>query len=167
MLDTTMFFTVLIGVLIAGLAGWLIFLQRKVQAFEKSANNQHSSLQLQAYERLAVLTDRIALPNVISRTNISGIGAREMQELLTKQIREEFEYNISQQIYVSPEAWKSLKNLKDQNLLIINKTARILPENASGIDLNKNILHLLMNDSKADLHNLVSEALSYEAKKLM
>ena len=167
MLDTTMFFTILIGVLIAGLAGWLIFLQRKVQASEKSANNRHSGLQLQAYERLTVLADRIALPNVISRSNISGITAREMQELLTKQIREEFEYNISQQIYVSPEAWKSLKNLKDQNLLIVNQTARALTENATGLDLNKSILHLLMNDSKADLHLLVSEALSYEAKKLM
>ena len=90
-----------------------------------------------------------------------------MQELLTKQIRDEFEYNISQQIYVSPDAWKSLRNLKDQNLLIINQTARALPENASGLELNKTILHSLMNDSKADLHSLVSEALSYEAKKLM
>jgi hypothetical protein len=167
MLDTTMFFTILIGVLIAGLAGWLIFLQRKVQATEKFANNQHSGLQLQAYERLTVLADRIALPNLISHANIPGTSAREMQEFLTKQIREEFEYNISQQIYVSPDAWKSLKNLKDQNLLIINQTARSLPENASGIELNKSILHLLMNDSKNDLHNIVSEVLSYEAKKLM
>lgn len=167
MLDTTMFFTILIGVLIAGLAGWLIFLQRKVQATEKFASNQHSGLQLQAYERLTVLADRIALPNLISHANIPGISAREMQELLTKQIREEFEYNISQQIYVSPDAWKSLKNLKDQNLLIINQIARSLPENASGLDLNKSILNLLMNDNKKDLHNLVSEVLSYEAKKLM
>jgi hypothetical protein len=167
MLDTTMFFTILIGVLIAGLAGWLIFLQRKVQASEKSANNQHSALQLQAYERLTLLTDRIAIPNVISRSNIPGISAKEMQELLTKQIREEFEYNISQQIYVSPEAWKSLKNLKDQNILIVNQMARSLPENASGLELNKSILHLIMNDNKADLHILVSEALSFEAKKLM
>lgn len=167
MLDTTMFFTILIGVLIAGLAGWLIFLQRKLAASEKSATNQHSGLQLQAYERLTLLTDRIALPNVISRSNIAGISATEMQELLSKQIKEEFEYNISQQIYVSAEAWKSLKNLRDQNLLIIHKIARTLPENASGLDLNKNIMHLLMNDNKADLHNLVSEALSYEAKKLM
>lgn len=167
MLDTTMFFTILIGVLIAGLAGWLIFLQRKVQASEKSANNQHSGLQLQAYERLTVLADRIALPNLISRSNISGLGAREMQELLIKQIREEFEYNISQQIYVSPEAWKSITNLKNQNLLIVNQIAKALPENASGLDLNKSILQLLMNDTKADLHLLVSEALSYEAKKLM
>jgi hypothetical protein len=138
-----------------------------VLATEKSANNQHSDLQLQAYERLTVLADRIALPNVISRSNIPGLSAREMQELLTKQIREEFEYNISQQIYVSPEAWKSLKNLKDQNLLKVNQIARSLPENASGLELNKSILHLLLNDSNADIHLLVSEALSFEAKKLM
>lgn len=167
MLDTTMFFTILIGVLIAGLAGWLIYLQRKVQASEKSMNNQHTGLQLQAYERLTVLADRIALPNVISRTNIPSVSAPEMQELLTKQIREEFEYNISQQIYISPAAWKSLKNLKDQNLFIINQVARSLPDNASGLELNKAILHQLMNDNKSDMHSLVAEALSYEAKKIM
>lgn len=167
MLDTTMFFTVVIGIMIAGLAGYLIFLQRKTQAIEKSTSGQNTGLQLQAYERLTVLADRIALPNIISRLNISGLNSREMQELLTKNIRDEFEYNISQQIYVSADAWKSIKNLKDQNLLIINQIARSLPDDATGLDLNKNILTYLMNDEKGQLHVLVGEVLAFEAKKIL
>ena len=125
------------------------------------------SMQLQAYERLLILVDRIALPHVITRINQPGASAREMQLMLTQNIRSEFDYNITQQIYVSAEAWTAVKNLKEQNLLIINQLANVLPQNATGLDLNKLLLEFLMSDKKGTLHEVVSEVLSYEAKKLM
>ena len=78
-----------------------------------------------------------------------------------------FDYNITQQIYITPETWNAVKNLKEKNLLIINQVASILPPNATGLDLNRSLLEFLMTDNKANLHELVSEALSYEAKKLL
>ena len=126
-----------------------------------------SGLQLQAYERLILLTERIALPNLINRLNQPGINVKEMQSILTQNIRQEFDYNITQQIYVSPESWEAIKNLKDQNLLIVNQVASFMPAEASGTDLNKAILEMLMQSPKASLHGVVSEVLSYEAKKLM
>lgn len=167
MLDMTMFLTVLIGIMIAGLAGFLIYLQRKSQAAEKSVRQDHSGLQLQAYERLTVLADRIALPNIISRLSVSGLSAREMQEILVKNIRDEFDYNISQQIYVSADAWKAIKNLRDQHVLIVHQSAASLGADASAYDLNKLILQQLMQDNKGQLHELVSEVLSFEAKKIL
>ena len=125
------------------------------------------SMQLQAYERLLILVDRIALPSVITRVNQPASSAREMQLLLTQNIRSEFDYNITQQIYVSQEAWNSIKNLKEQNLLIINQLANVLPPHATGLDLNKLLLEFLMNDKKGSLHEVVSDVLSYEAKKMM
>ena len=80
-------------------------------------------LKLQAYERLVILAERIALPNVISRNNESGLDKRDMQQLLTQAIRHEFDYNLSQQIYVSNEAWEAIRNLKEQNVHIINQIA--------------------------------------------
>jgi hypothetical protein len=124
-------------------------------------------LQLQAYERLILLTDRIALPSLIQRVNQPGLSAREMQSLLTLSIRQEFEHNITQQLYVSPEAWDAVRNYKDQNLLIVNQVGAFLPEGAGGNDLNRQLLDLLMQNPKASLQNVVSEALSYEAKKLL
>ena len=124
-------------------------------------------LQLQAYERLILLTDRIALPNLISRVNQPELNAREMQSLLTQSIRLEFEHNITQQIYVAAEAWDAVRSFKEQNLLIINQVSSFLPPEASGHDLNKALLDLLMQNPKASLQNIVSDALSYEAKKLM
>ncbi len=137
---------------------------KKVASASSSVSNQ---MQLQAYERMALLIDRIALPNLISRMSQSGISAREMQMLLTQTIRQEFDYNITQQIYVSAEAWNAVKNLKEQNMLVINQYANTLPANATGLDLNKLLLEYLMNDKKGSLHEVVSEIISFEAKKLL
>lgn len=126
-----------------------------------------SQMQLSAYERLILLVDRIALHNLVSRLNQPGASARDMQMLLTQSIKEEFDYNITQQIYVSAEAWNAVKNLKEQNMLVVNQIAATLPANATGLDLNKFILEYLMVDKKGSLHEVVSEVLSYEAKKLL
>ncbi len=124
-------------------------------------------MQLQAYERLVLLVDRIALPNVISRLNQGGLSAKELQHTMTRNIKEEFDYNITQQVYVSSEAWTAVKNLKEQNMLVINQFGNALPPNATGMDLNKYLLEYLMNDKKGSLHEVVSEVLSFEAKKLL
>lgn len=124
-------------------------------------------LQLSAYERLILLTDRIALPNLVSRVNQQGISAREMQAILTHTIKQEFEYNVTQQIYVTAESWEAVRNLRDQNLLIINQISSFLPQEATGQDLNRAILEMLMQSPKASLHTVVAEVLSYEAKRLM
>jgi hypothetical protein len=154
--------------LTAGLV-YLYISQKKTEKAEgnEKADSATKTLRLQAYERLTLLVDRIALPNLISRVNQSGITARDMQILLTRGIREEFDYNISQQIYVTAEAWNAVKNLKEQNMLVINQLASALPPNATGLDLNKYLLEFLMTDKKGQLHEVVSEVLSYEAKKLL
>jgi len=180
---------IVFAVLLAGILAWLLIRQRRqTKAAEKKAvGNNHSAdsfrpldtnhpadtgapgrqLQLQAYERLILLTDRIALPNLIQRVHQSGLTAREMQSLLTLSIRQEFEHNITKQIYVSAEAWDALRNYKDQNMLIVNQVGSFLPDEATGNDLNRRLLELLMQNPKASLQNIVSEALSFEAKKLL
>lgn len=164
---------VLIGVivvLVAGFAAYAFFQSRKDEQKENAnggVDNSTRTLRLQAYERLTVLVDRMALPNLISRVNQSGASARDMQLLLTRNIKEEFDYNISQQIYVTADAWNAVKNLKEQNMLVVNQLASALPPNATGLDLNKLLLEYLMTDKKGQLHEVVSEVLSYEAKKLL
>ena len=124
-------------------------------------------LQLQAYERLVILTERVALPNLVSRANQPGLTGREMQLLMLESIKQEFEYNSSQQIYVSPVAWQAVNNLKEQNMLIINQIAQTLPAEARGYDLGKRIMEVIIAQDKKALHNIVLEALNYEARKLM
>ena len=165
---------IVIAVLLSGTLALIFWRQRKEagktnKEVEKSIQPDISTrqLQLQAYERLTLLTDRIAIPNLVNRNSQPGLDAKSMQLLLTQSIRQEYEHNITQQIYVSPEAWDAVRNLKEQNLLIINQVASYLPPDASGYDLNKSLLELIMQNPKSSLHNIVSDALSYEAKKLM
>ena len=159
---------IIIAILVVA-AGLTILISRKNRPgpFAPGPDSYSRQLQLQAYERLAVLVDRIALPNLLQRTNQPGLSARDMQLLLTRTIKEEFEYNISQQIYVSADAWKAVKNLKEQNQLAVNQLSNALPPNATAMDLNKLILEYVMNDKKGNLHEIVSEVISYEAKRIM
>jgi hypothetical protein len=169
---------IVFAVLLAGTLAWLLIRQRRqLKTAEKKATDSSRptdiggipsrQLQLQAYERLILLTDRIALPNLIQRIHQPGLTAREMQSLLNLSIRQEFEHNITQQLYVSAEAWDALRNYKDQNMLIVNQVGSFLPEEATGNDLNRQLLELLMQNPKASLQTIVSEALSFEAKRLL
>jgi hypothetical protein len=173
--NSQLIWQLLIAFAIGGTLAYLFWKQRqeakKSTALSKPSapviDNSTKQLQLQAYERMILLTDRIALPNMINRVNQPGLGVKEMQMLITQQIKQEFEYNVTQQIYVSSDAWEAVRNLKDQNILIINQVASFLPPDASGQDLNRAVLEMLMQNPKATLHNVVSDVLSYEAKKLM
>src|SRR6185503_16854639 len=126
-----------------------------------------TGLRLQAYERLVLLTERIALPNLISRLNKPGISAFEMKLILTENIRQEFDYNSTQQLYVTPVSWDSVRNLKEQNIMLVNQVAATLPDTASASDLNKRILEVMMSQPNSALHDMVLQALNFEAKKLM
>jgi len=161
----------LLGVIIILVIGLIAVVwgtvKRDVNAPLVASDAPTKMMQLQAYERLTLLVERIALPNLITRISVAGMTAREMQLLLTQNIRQEFDYNISQQVYVSTDAWNAVKNLKEQNLLAINQIANTLPANATGLDLNKQLVDFSMNDKKGALHEIVSNVVSNEAKKIL
>lgn len=135
---------------------------------KSETSNETRSLQLQAYERLVLLAERIGLPSLVSRANQQFSGsAQEMRGLLLESIKQEYDYNATQQIYVSPVAWEALRNLKEQNMLIVNQVASTMPTDSSGFDLNKRLMEFAMTDKKGTMHQIVLEALNYEAKKIM
>ncbi len=163
--------TLLIGIVALLIALYCFYqlnlLRKKLTAQPVADNFNSRPLQLQAYERLVILTERLAIPNLISRINQPGLSSREMQLLLLENIKQEYEYNSSQQIYVSPVAWEAVKNLKEQNMLIINQVAAALPLTATGSELNKQLLEFIMTQKKGALHSIVLEALNFEARKVV
>ena len=157
----------LVALLISFYCFYLVNEQRKTPKTADKDSFNTRPLQLQAYERLVMLAERISIPNLVSRVNQPGLKAKEMQLLLLESIKQEFEYNATQQIYVSPVAWEAIKNLKDQNMLIINQVAASLSPEASGTDLNRMLLDFIITQKKGALHGIVLEALNYEAKKIV
>ena len=129
-------------------------------------NNESMKLRLQAYERLSVFAERSSLKNLVARTSFAELNVVDYQLTLLDTIRSEYEYNISQQIYVSPDMWKAIGNLKDQNIFIINQVAAMLVPNADAIELSRALLQYSGNKD-AELSTVILDALQYEAKKIL
>jgi hypothetical protein len=129
-------------------------------------NNETIKLKLQAYERLTLYAERAGLKNLVARLHAEDMNAAQMQLNLLQTLNSEYEYNVSQQIYVSPEMWKAVTKLRDQNIFIINQIAATLPNTASATDLSKALLEYSMNNN-AEINKIVLEALQYEAQKIL
>lgn len=137
------------------------------QQLKRSTNPEMIRLQLQAYERLAILCERIGLNNLLKRYYSPELSAKLLQSTIIQTVETEFEYNVSQQLYVSTAAWDGVKRLKEQNIFIINQLAAMLPPNASAKDLAEKITAFLASDENASLQQIVSTLINNEAKMLM
>jgi hypothetical protein len=129
-------------------------------------NNEILKLKLQALERFTLYAERSSLKNLISRTSAAGMTVVDLQLSLLDSLRSEYEYNVTQQIYIDPKMWKAIGNLKDQNTFIINQLAATLPPDANGIELSKRILEYVAS-TDSELSTTVLNALHFEAKRLL
>ena len=99
---------------------------------------------LHAYERICLFLERISPDNLVVRLNNGEYTAREFQQIMLKEIREEYNHNVSQQVYMSDEAWDLVKSAKEELIVSINESAFSLPGDATGIDLSKKIFDAAM-----------------------
>lgn len=129
-------------------------------------NNEGMKLKMQALERLTLFSERAGLKNMIGRVESMQMSASNLHATLVNMLKSEYDYNISQQIYVSPEVWNAVTRLRDQNIYIINQLASTLPHEAIAMDLGKRILEYSMQNN-AELNTVVLDALQYEAKKVL
>jgi hypothetical protein len=80
-------------------------------------------IRLRAYERLALLLERTSPNALLAHTMKPDISAQELHAQLIKNIRQEFEHNLSQQIYVSDELWDAITTTQENLIKIINGCA--------------------------------------------
>ena len=124
-----------------------------------------SLLVLQAYERLITLSERIGFNKLTERLSSDILGAQEQATVFIEAIRNEYEYNLSQQIYVSDKAWQMVADFKDQQIFIISQLLNVIPKNAQGSDLTKAMIEFVNADEKASLQSIVLETLRFEARQ--
>jgi hypothetical protein len=101
-------------------------------------------IKLQAYERVVLFLERISLESLLIRVSTPDMTATQLQSALTATIRGEFEHNLSQQIYMSPQAWEVVRNARSNTIKIINNEAEKIKEDAPGIELSRQILSRVM-----------------------
>jgi len=97
-------------------------------------------IMLTAHERAILFLERISPENLLPRCENLQEVAQALQYEMVSRIREEYEHNLSQQLYIGDDAWSLLINAKENVLNIINTSASELPENSTGMDLGKIIL---------------------------
>ncbi len=113
--------------------------KRKLVDLKMKNTEKTMPLRLQAYERLTLFLERIAFENLLPRVPGGTFTAYEYQNLLIQTIRQEFEHNLSQQLYVSNEAWEWIKNAKEDTISTINSSAAMVKQDAPARDLSSMI----------------------------
>jgi hypothetical protein len=99
-------------------------------------------IRVEAYQRLVLLMERISPNSLVMRVHNSAYTAKQMQGELLKAIREEFEHNVAQQIFVSPKAWEIIKNSKEEIIKIINIAGNQMTATSTSTDLSAKIFEL-------------------------
>jgi hypothetical protein len=107
---------------------------------KKTISSQTLPLRLQAYERVVLFIERINPSNLLVRLNNPDYSAAELYMLIVAELRNEYQHNVTQQIYVSTNTWAIVKRLKDETLGVVNNAIKGLPETATGLELSKTIL---------------------------
>lgn len=122
-------------------------------------------LRLQAYERIILFLERISPANLVMRVNKPEMNALQLQSALVKSIREEYEYNLSQQLYISPKAWEMVKNAKEETIRLINIAAGKTEENTHSAELVRILFELALEKDKLPV-NLALDEVKKEIKKI-
>jgi len=105
-------------------------------------------IKLQAYERIILFLERISLESLLVRVSTSEMTAAQLHTTLLSTIRSEFEHNLSQQIYMSQQAWEVVRNARSNTIKIINNEVEKMPANSSGMALSKQLLERIMELDK-------------------
>jgi len=107
---------------------------------KKTISGQTLPLRLQAYERVVLFIERINPANMLVRMNNPDYSAAELYMLIVAELRNEYQHNVTQQIYVSPATWAIVKRLKEETLAVVNNTIKDLPETATGLEFSRAVL---------------------------
>lgn len=128
-------------------------------------NQKHSlPLRLQAYERLALLLERINPTKLLIRVAPLNDSKAAYQNLLIHHIEQEFEHNITQQIYITSELWTILLTAKNTIIQNIRKTA-MDKEVTTADNLRETILSNLLDGQSAT--NLALDYLKNEVAEVL
>lgn len=114
---------------------------------EMVINNQKfiTPVRLQAYERMVLLMERISPQSLIMRLQRQDMTNKDLQSILLKTIRTEFEHNMAHQLYISDKAWEMVRMAKEDCIKFINQTALQTKPDGNSLQLCKLILEKLID----------------------
>jgi hypothetical protein len=120
--------------------------QDKMMLYQLKLENRKilTPTRFQAYERCILLLERISPGNLVMRLNQPGLTVRQLHGELLKNIRNEFDHNVTQQVYISAQAWEAIKSAKEESIKMVNFAASKCDDQAAGVELSKLLLEMTM-----------------------
>jgi hypothetical protein len=140
--------------------------ERRRQEIVLQNNRTIAPIRLQAYERIILFLERTSIESLLMRTNKQGMSASQLHSAILNAIRSEYEHNLSQQIYMTQQAWEVVKNARSNTIKIVNNVAAEIPETASAVDLSRGLLEKIMELDKEPTQAAI-EYVKGEAMRLM
>ena len=144
-----------IPALITGLVAYYFFKEhtknedgRRRFLLQKDMQVNTMPLRLQAYERMAIFLERISPAKLLIRVTPISSNKEDYESLLIANVEQEFEHNLSQQIYLSSGAWELVKTSKEEIIQLVNISSSKVPSDANSSELAMLILNITANLGK-------------------
>jgi len=146
------YFAYLLPAIIVGIVAYYFFKGhtaneegRRRYLIQKEAQNKTIPLRLQAYERLTLFLERIDPNKLLIRVKPYSDELQKYEDLLIKNIDQEFEHNLTQQIYITPECWNLINAAKNATIQLIRQSA--MSEKVDNADkLRESLLNHFMGE---------------------
>lgn len=117
--------------LITGTVAYLLFNshfkdQQNTRRWLLQKDNQAATLplRLQAYERMTLFMERINPSQLLVRITPHSEDKNEYQNFVIAQVEQEFEHNMTQQIYISDECWSIIVTAKNATIQMVRLAAK-------------------------------------------
>ncbi|MBT0608519.1 DUF7935 family protein [Aequorivita echinoideorum] len=122
------YFAYLLPAIVVGVVAYYFFSShtkneegRRRYLIQKEAQKQILPLRLQAYERITLFLERIDLNSLLVRVKPFSDKIEVYENLLVKNIEQEYEHNLTQQIYLTPECWNLVNAAKNATIHVIRQ----------------------------------------------
>lgn len=128
-------------------------LKRRKLELQIKKSESLNPVKIEAYERMTILLERMKPDNLVIRHIDPNLSATQFRQILNTSVNDEFNHNVSQQLYISDQAWTLIKAVKENTLNIITACYKDMAEDAKATDLGKAILSEMneRNDNSAQV----------------
>lgn len=138
--------------------------KRHILEIKKESIKTTIPVRLQAFERVILLLERIDAVQVVKRSIAPGMTSGQLKMKAIAEIRNEFNHNVTQQVYLSAASWDRVVQAKEEAIKLISVTGTQVPDNADAIEFSKKILGV--NEELKVNNNEAIEIVKREIRKI-
>ena len=139
---------------------------KRLWELKRLSQKEISPLRMRAYERLALLLERTMPEHMLIDLNLAEMTPLQVQAHLMHTIRQEYDHNLSQQIYVSDQVWQLIENAKQQTVAFVNSIAQQMPAQGNALDYAKTLITAYRSNGDTP-NDIALQALRNEARALL